>query len=598
MKTHRLFPLYMRIFLSVSVVVILAQSFLTVYLSIHLQTQYLQDTIEKSKSMADSASRQIQSAYNQLIASAYSLIYSDINQDLMFISEHASETKRMELESALKSLLTVMNSQKSTGVDFVLMSSGRFSGVYSTVINTGLKLFSTATLDYTDEEWFQDFQSNSSQTSCFYPNVSYRPYSFLTSSPMHVRIFRINPLHDTSKTIGYLTVIITGDFFQELLSGLSNMASDILLLDANGECLYESLSTMDSDTLCSQAQRNPQNVYSLNETGSHYIPMEVFVGDEGWTLYCAADVSQTYASLQHTYSMWILISLALLLCLLLLIYHLCRRLTLPLKRVVDGMSKVKEGEYNIHLAEQGNDEVSALTTAFNSMAHQLDEAHRNLRKYQMLQQSTAFYALQQQVNPHMLFNTLDMIIGMATQQDYAPIISTCSCLASMFRYSLSRDLTVPLGEELNHIRNYIDILTLRNGGRIRGMIDCPKEEADTLIPKLSLQPFVENSVKYAFEQKTDDCLITVQVERFQDFLTVTIYDNGSGFAPNILQELKRAVRAPFSDDVSGRHIGILNVCKRMNLIYGEHFSIELDNAAGGGAVIRLKFLPDFPKTVI
>lgn len=522
MKTRRLFPLYMRIFLSVSVAVILAQSFLTVYLSGHLQAQYLQDTIEKSKSIANSASRQIQTAYNRVIASAYSLIYSDINQNLMSINERASETKRMELESALKSLLTVMNSQKSTGMDFVLMSSGSYSGVYSTVISTRLKLFSTASLDYTGEEWFLDFQSNPAKTNCFYPNVSYRPYSFLTSSPMHVRIFRINPLHDTSKTIGYLTVIITGDFFRELLSGLSGVASDILLLDADGEHLYESLSTMDSDTLCSQARWNPRSVYRLNGTESYYIPMAISIGVEGWTLYCAVDVSQTYANLHHTYSMWLLISLVLLLFLLLLIYHLCRRLTLPLKRVVDGMSKVKEGEYSIHLDEQGNDEVGALTAAFNSMAHQLDEAHSNLRKYQMLQQSTAFYALQQQVNPHMLFNTLDMIIGMATQEDYAPIISTCSCLASMFRYSLSRDLAVPLGEELNHIRNYIEILTLRSRGRIRGVIDCPEDESDTLIPKLSLQPFVENSVKYAFEQKTDDCLITVRVERCQDFLTVTL----------------------------------------------------------------------------
>lgn len=587
----------MRIFLSVSVAVVLAQTFLTIYLTSHLRFVYLRETADKSQSLVSLACQEIQAACNRLTDTAYGLIYSDTNQNFMSLNRRASESRRLELESALKSLLTVIYSQKSVGVDFILLSDGSDGGVYSTIYNTGSPLFYNYALDFSDQEWFQDFQMHSEATHCFYANVRYPAYSTYTNSRLHVHLFRINPLRDTVKNIGYLAIVITDDFFQSLLGSLESVASDVLLVDENGNTLYESLPTMQSESLRKQARQSANRVCK-NASGRHYLPMATSIGNLGWTLYCAVDVTQTFDSLQHSYGTWLLISCVLLLFLLCMIYHLCRRLTLPLKKVADGMAKVREGEYDVHLAETGNDEIGALTAAFNRMTRQLDEAHRDLRKYQMVQQSTAFYALQQQVNPHMLFNTLDMMIGMATQRDFEPIISACSCLASMFRYSLSRDLTVPLGEELNHIRSYTQILSLRNRGRIRGVIDCPESESCTMIPKLTLQPFVENSVKYAFEQKMEDCLISVCVRRCQGYLTVTIRDNGNGFPPEVLREFQQVLHPPYTDDVPGRHIGILNVCKRMNLIYGDTFSLSLNNAPDGGAQVHLRFPPDFPNNAI
>lgn len=590
-------PLFFRIFVSVSAVVVVFQAFLTVYMARNFNAAYLKDTLERTRLLMNSAVERLENAFLSMTTTAYSLIYCDTAQDFMALTSRNTDAEVMQVQEAMYSLFSAAQSQKPAGVDYILSGLGNRFGSYSTVKSSGIH---TGCFDFQTESWYQEFAAQGDSFSQAYFNVLVPDYPSpdLPEEPVNLLIFRGNALHNTRKINGYLIMIFTDRLFEDLLNNLDGFARDIVIVDGEGNSLYERLTTMDRAGLLSMAQEEPRDIRRSEDGTASFVPMSISIEDMGWRLYCAVDVTTAQAALRSSNITWAVVSCVLLILLLALIYLLCRRVTLPLKRVAHGMVRVKAGDYRVQLPEVGSDEIGMLTISFNEMARRLDEAHTALLRYQRIQQSTAFYALQQQVNPHMLFNTLDMIIGMATRKDFEAIVSACSCLAAMFRYSLSRDLTVPLGQELKHIKNYLEILSLRSAGRIQGEFALSDREAGVPIPKLSLQPFVENSVKHAFDRKESDCKISIRVERKRDFLTATIRDNGCGFPEKVLSELKDAIRAPFSDEVPDQHIGILNVCRRMSQIYGEDFSIGLRNLPEGGAEVTLRFPPDFPKNVI
>ncbi len=229
-----------------------------------------------------------------------------------------------------------------------------------------------------------------------------------------------------------------------------------------------------------------------------------------------------------------------------------------------------------------------------------DEEAEQLR---ILRKRVEYTALQSQIDPHFLYNTLDSIRSRALVDGNGEIASMTEILSKFFRYCISNgESFIKIREEVNHIRNYYYIQKYRFEDKISMEVRVPEEELlDGYIPKMTLQPLVENAMIHGLEQVTGKGKITVILEKTDKKVIIYIEDNGAGMSVEQLNRLNEKLRQPLIDAnrEGGRHAGIAlaNVNARIRLTCGEEYGIHYRSAFGKGAqaVLTLPYIDEFER---
>jgi len=224
-------------------------------------------------------------------------------------------------------------------------------------------------------------------------------------------------------------------------------------------------------------------------------------------------------------------------------------------------------------------------------------------KLRLLKKRVEVSALQSQINPHFLYNTLDSIRSKAIQDQQLEIASMTEILSKFFRYCISNDgALVKIKEELNHIKDYYYIQKYRFEERISMEIEVENEEVNDLyIPRMSLQPIVENAMIHGLEKMSESGKIKIHVIQTEEKVVIYVKDNGVGMNPDKLELLNKRLKNSLyiAESVGKRHNGIalMNVNARIKLTFGEMYGISyrsLENA-GTDAVIKLPKIDEFER---
>lgn len=235
-----------------------------------------------------------------------------------------------------------------------------------------------------------------------------------------------------------------------------------------------------------------------------------------------------------------------------------------------------------------HDELGQAINNFNDMTRELSEAHQNLKAMASLQREIGIAALRQQINPHFLYNTLDMIIGMTTQGDQAAIVEVCKALGGIFRYNLNGDSMVSLEKELTQTRRYIQISQYRFHGRFDVEYSVERDLLDQTVPKLILQPIVENSVLHGFSAISRRASMLIAINRAgAGRYCITVKDTGAGMSAAALQTLRDSLSDTDGLVEGRRHIGIRNVYARLHLVYGSEMSMDIESQLSVGTQITI-----------
>ncbi|MBS6195048.1 MAG: histidine kinase [Clostridiales bacterium] len=230
-----------------------------------------------------------------------------------------------------------------------------------------------------------------------------------------------------------------------------------------------------------------------------------------------------------------------------------------------------------------NDEIAQLHKTFDEMMQNVHTLRDENYTKQIHLRDTQLKMLQQQVNPHFLYNTLDTINWIALQKYRADDISDMvQALGTLFRTSITemRDL-LPLEEELKVLDNYLLIQKIRFHDRLDFHLDIPQNISHILVPKLCIQPLVENAIKYALENSDDLCLITVTVVDCKDTYNIEVANSGSMFENDLLNKLDQKIIIP-----EGSGIGLINIRSRLQLLYDTNYKLEFFNK-NGMAIVSL-----------
>lgn len=212
----------------------------------------------------------------------------------------------------------------------------------------------------------------------------------------------------------------------------------------------------------------------------------------------------------------------------------------------------------------------------------------------MLNKQAEIDALQSQINPHFLYNTLDSIRGKALMQDSEEIAEMTEALSTFFRYSISnRNNTVTLEEELENIQNYLKIQMFRFDNRFRlNIIDIDQKVLEKCkLPKLTLQPIIENTILHGIERKLGSSTITISATKTEKRFILTISDNGCGMSEETLLSLQAKMRGEDNSSLeySSKRTGIAlpNVNRRIKLLFGEEYGLKVLSTLGLGTDVEI-----------
>lgn len=309
-----------------------------------------------------------------------------------------------------------------------------------------------------------------------------------------------------------------------------------------------------------------------------YVSQEKIAGTD-WTVIGVSSLEKL--DQVRSQLLWTLLgasALSLLACLCLVWFSL-KRWIAPLKDLIETMLEIASGTQNLRAKEAGAYELREVTRQFNAMLDQIDQLMADVRRQEEATRQYELQALSSQINPHFLYNTLDTIIWMAEFQDSQRVVQVTKSLATYFRLALNqgKDL-ISLSDEINHVRQYLFIQKQRYGDKLEYEIAEEPDFDNLVLPKLVLQPLVENALYHGIKEKEGQGHIKVSVQRQDTGLVIRIEDDGVGFqnpGDSSQSQLKRG------------GVGLQNVDQRLKLHFGENYQMKINSAPEKGTTVEI-----------
>ncbi len=287
--------------------------------------------------------------------------------------------------------------------------------------------------------------------------------------------------------------------------------------------------------------------------------------------------------------------LAALVVILIINLYVSARIAQPIRRLERSVQMVEKGDFGTNVYVSGAYEVEQLSKRFNLMLRRIRELMDQIIEEQEAKRKSELDVLQAQINPHFLYNTLNSVTRMAELGRNEEVVTTITSLSRFFRISLSKGkLIIPVEDELEHVRHYLIIQTIRFKNKFRYEIQAEEGTLNALTLKLILQPLVENAIHHGIEKSAEEGFIGVYARVSGDHLEFVIKDNGVGMTQDMMDKLLSGRLRSESD--SG--VGVINVQERISLYYGKEFGLHYESEPDEGTTVTIK-LPmvktDFPK---
>lgn len=270
---------------------------------------------------------------------------------------------------------------------------------------------------------------------------------------------------------------------------------------------------------------------------------------------------------------------------------LSNNITYRIIRLINYTKKVEKGDLDFKIEVEKNDEIGFLIKSFNKMTFRLNELINKTYKLEIREKEAQFKALQAQISPHFLYNALDTINWSLIENGDFKTSSTLGALSEILRYSIDDfEKNVSINKEIKQVENYLKIQKSRFEDRFNYSVNIEEGILNEKIPKLLLQPLVENAVVHGVENFKTGGIIKVNGYSIGNKIIIEISDNGIGINSSKLKELNRRFNEKIQDNNKYKtsHIGLLNVNERIKLVYGNEYCMEIKSEVNKGTIIHLK----------
>jgi two-component system sensor histidine kinase YesM len=389
------------------------------------------------------------------------------------------------------------------------------------------------------------------------------------------------------KPLAYVEITVDDSFLSNL-ADIKETGDLFLLLDTRGRLYYANDNIILNDKIPASLtgytnnQKNGNFIYEINDES--YLAIYSRIDNTDFVLFNLIPTNRIDSAVVETRNISLIIAFAALIISLGLILLLIKTLLKPLGVLAEQMKIVGGGNFKVRIKVGGSAEISNLGTQFNSMISRVDELIEKNYVAELNEKMARLQALEAQINPHFLNNTLQAISAQAIMKKQRGISKMIEALASMLRYSITEGDTMLLSAEIKHVQSYLMLQKARFDERLDYNIKMDESLSDFLIPKISILTLVENSVNHGLEQSPERICINIDILLDKGYLVIKVVDDGCGMSPEKLTEIRRQLE--YENGMTGG-IGLKNLAGRLHILYNGMAKMEIDSTPGKGTVVIL-----------
>ena len=300
----------------------------------------------------------------------------------------------------------------------------------------------------------------------------------------------------------------------------------------------------------------------------------------GWTIVGCMNMSEHLKNSRKARSIYVLVALGLIAVALVISSEIARNITFPIQKLRDSMKRVQKGDFSAAEIEVYSDnEIGSLTRSFNVMTHKIQDLMAQNIQEQEQKRKIELKALQSQINPHFLYNTLDSIIWMAEGKKNEEVVLMTASLARLLRQSISiENELVTIGQEIEYVRSYLTIQKMRYKDKLEFEINVDPRITHAQIIRLVLQPIVENAIYHGLKYKESKGMLKVHGYELGERIIIDITDDGVGMDEETLKHIYDKHKVNYHSN----GVGVYNVQQRLVLYYGKEYGIIYHSEKGKG----------------
>lgn len=469
------------------------------------------------------------------------------------------------------------------------ISSIMILGKKKMLLNRSMYTYQRVALDYSKLDWYAKAVAKPQDAIITGPNR----HSFFDTDDEMISLSREVQSYENGTFRGVILINLNMNKITEICNSFQEKQENfICIINDKGELVYEQQNGKERfafdekenrQKLNTALERMKESCFRLNYRGEKYLVTRTDMKTTGWTLVSMVPYKSVMAETMAISGVMILAVVITLIVTLLLLNRILTGVVKPLKKLEKYMVQVNPDNMDQRMEILTDDEIGHLSMKFNQMMdrirnlkEQVIEEQEDKRKYEL-------QALQAQINPHFLYNTLDSIIWMAETND-SNIVAMTEALAKLFRISLNKgNEEISLERELEHVKNYLIIQSMRYADKFTYEIsvDPGVERCRTI--KLILQPIVENCIYHGIKKKRGTGKITIRAYRREQNLIIEVSDDGCGMPKEICRKILSDEIE--SENISGSGIGVKNVNERIQLRFGKKYGLSYSSEEGVGTTV-------------
>lgn len=469
------------------------------------------------------------------------------------------------------------------------ISSIMIFGKKKMLLNRSMYTYQKVALDYSKLDWYAKAVAKPQDAIITGPNR----HSFFDTDDEVISLSREVQSYENGTFRGVILINLNMNKITEICNSFQEKQENfICIINDKGELVYEQQNGRERFAFDEKENRQELNTalgktkescFRLNYRGEKYLITRTDMKTTGWTLVSMVPYKSVMAETMAISGVMILAVAITLIVTLLLLNRILTGVVKPLKKLEKYMVQVNPDNMDQRMEILTDDEIGHLSMKFNQMMdrirnlkEQVIEEQEDKRKYEL-------QALQAQINPHFLYNTLDSIIWMAETND-SNIVAMTEALAKLFRISLNKgNEEISLERELEHVKNYLIIQSMRYADKFTYEISAEPGVERCRTIKLILQPIVENCIYHGIKKKRGTGKITIRAYRREQNLIIEVSDDGCGMPEEICRKILSDEIE--SEDISGSGIGVKNVNERIQLRFGKKYGLSYSSEEGVGTTV-------------
>lgn len=446
-------------------------------------------------------------------------------------------------------------------------------------------------VDPRESEWFQEAVSKRENIHFSTPHVqnlfegSQNKYRWVVSLSREVEL-----TSNKKTTFGVLLVDMNFSGIEQICKNVNvGRSGYVYLIDGDGEVIYHPRQQL----IYSNLIEENNEIAATYEDGNH---IETFQGEKrlvtirtvgytGWKIVGIMPMSDITSDYGKMTSFAVFIMFFTIFILVFINMYVSSRIANPIRALEKSVKELENGEKEVDISISGSYEIQHLGKAIRSMVNQMHSLMDNIIIEQESKRKSELNALQAQINPHFLYNTLDSIIWMIENENYDGSIIMVTALAKLFRISLSKGKNIiTVRDEIEHVRNYLTIQNIRYKNKFTYSIEADENTLELATIKLIIQPLVENAIYHGMEFMGGDGEILVKSYIKNSELYIDVIDNGLGMKQEVCDAL---LTYDSKTKRKGSGIGLKNVHERIQLYFGKNYGIEIYSEPDEGTTIRI-----------